>query len=353
VAKDRREKTQMIQRMLVILLAVIGPWPALFAQGPKIEISLPTDNDALFRGDGPEFYQYIERDFQGEKSTPWDGGRYGFVRNPVPTAQGLIYTRFHEGIDIRCLHRDARGEPLDDVRAIADGKVVHTNQVTGYSNYGRYSVIEHNWDGSPYFSLYGHLSEIVVRVGERVNRGQRIARMGYTGEGLNQARAHVHLEVNLMLNRNFESWHDRFLRDPNHNGIYNGINLAGLDIARFFLEHEKRPDLTVPQFLAEEETFYKVALPESSHFDLRKFYPWMVKNASTNAKSWEVSFARSGLPLQIEARSEPVAQPTLTYVKKTTISCAYLTRGELTGIGDHAHLTENGMRLMQLLTWPE
>ena len=55
----------MIQRILVILLAVIGPWPALFAQGPKIELSLPTDNDALFRGDGPEFYQYIERDFQG------------------------------------------------------------------------------------------------------------------------------------------------------------------------------------------------------------------------------------------------------------------------------------------------
>ena len=63
--------------------------------------------------------------------------------------------------------------------------------------------------------------------------------------------------------------------------------------------------------------------------------------------------SRSGLPLQIEARSEPVTQPTLTYVKKTTISCAYLTRGELTGIGEHAHLTENGIRLMQLLIWPE
>jgi hypothetical protein len=177
--------------------------------------------------------------------------------------------------------------------------------------------------------------------------------MGYSGEGLNQARAHVHLELNLMFNRNFESWHDRFFRDPNHNGIYNGINLAGLDIARFLLEHEKRPDLTVPQFLAEEETFYKVAVPESSHFDLRKFYPWMVKNPSPNAKSWEVSFARSGVPLQIEARSEPVAQPTLTYVKKTSINCDYLTRGELAGIGEHAHLTESGMRHMQLLTWPD
>ena len=302
----------MMGPVRAILLALITSSTALLAEDSKIEISLPTDNDALFHGGGPEFYQYIERDFHGEKSTPWEGGRYGFVRNPVPTVQGLIYTRFHEGIDIRCLHRDVRGEPLDDVRAIADGRVVHSNQVPGYSNYGRYIVIEHVWDGSPYYSLYGHLSEIVVNVGQRVNRGERIARMGYSGEGLNQARAHLHLELNLMFNRNFESWHDRFFRDPNHNGIYNGINLAGLDIARFFLEHEKRPDLTVPEFLAEEETFYKVAVPESSHFDLRKFYPWMVKNVSANAKSWEVSFARSGVPLQIQARSEPVAQPTLT-----------------------------------------
>ena len=343
----------MTRPVRAILLTLIASSTASLAVDSRIEISLPTDNDALFGGGGPEFYQYIERDFHGEKSTPWEGGRYGFVRNPVPTVQGLIYTRFHEGIDIRCLHRDARNEPLDDVRAIADGKVVHTNHVPGYSNYGRYIVIEHVWDGSPYYSLYGHLSEIVVNVGQRVNRGERIARMGYSGEGLNQARAHLHLEMNLMFNRNFESWHDRFFRDPNHNGIYNGINLAGLDIARFFLEHEKRPDLTVPEFLAEEETFYKVAVPESSHFDLRKFYPWMVKNVSANAKSWEVSFARSGVPLQIQARSEPVAQPTLTYVKKTTINCAYLTRDELAGIGEHAHLTENGMRLMQLLTWPE
>jgi hypothetical protein len=79
-----------------ILLALIATSTASLAEDSKIEISLPTDNDALFQGGGPEFYQYIERDFQGEKSTPWEGGRYGFVRNPVPTAQGLIYTRFHE-----------------------------------------------------------------------------------------------------------------------------------------------------------------------------------------------------------------------------------------------------------------
>ena len=149
------------------------------------------------------------------------------------------------------------------------------------------------------------------------------------------------------------SWLRAMLKHAMANAVLPLVTLAGLDLARFFLEHDKRPDLTVPAFLAEEETFYKVAVPDSPHFDLRKFYPWMVKNVLADAKSWEVSFARSGVPLQIEARNEIVTQPTLTYVKKSAIDCAFLTRGELAGRGDHAHLTENGMRLMQLLTWPE
>src|SRR6266478_2266028 len=229
-----------------------------------VDLALPTDNDAIFRGGGPDFYQYIERDYHGEKSTPWEGGQYGFVRDPEQTNAGLVYTRFHEGIDIRPLHRDENGEPLDEVRAIADGKVVHTSLVPGYSNYGKYVVIEHHWDGSNYYSLYGHLSSIAVQSGEMVKRGQRIAVMGYTGTGLNRERAHLHLELDLMFSRQFEAWYNTFFRsDPNHNGIYNGMNLIGLDIARLYLAIHKNPSLTIPQFLSREEIFYKVTLPKS------------------------------------------------------------------------------------------
>ncbi len=104
------------------------------AQDHALDLVLPTDNDALFSGDGAAFYQYVERNYKGEKSTPWEGGKYGFVRDPTDTAGGVVYTRFHEGIDIRPLHRDENGEPLDEVRAIADGKVVQVTLVPGYSN---------------------------------------------------------------------------------------------------------------------------------------------------------------------------------------------------------------------------
>ena len=324
-------------------------------ENQAVDLGLPTDNDSLFSGGGAAFYQYIERNYNGVKSTPWEGGQYGFVRDPTDTAGGVVYTRFHEGIDIRPLHRDAHGEPLDEVRAIADGKVVHVNSVPAYSNYGRYIVIEHHWSGSNYYSLYGHLSSIAAQPGDTVKRGQRIAVMGYTGTGLNRERAHLHLELNLMLSREFDSWYNAFFRnDPNHNGIYNGMNLAGLDIAQLYLALHKNPSLTIPEFLGREETFYKVGVPKSRQFELPKLYPWMLNTASRSEKSsWEVSFAQSGVPLRIESSDKSVTQPELSYVKRSSVDYSHLTRDMVSGHGANPHLTDYGRQLMRLLIWPD
>ena len=320
-----------------------------------MDLGLPTDNDALFTGDGADFYQYVTRDFKGEKSNPWEGGQYGFVRNPVETPGGIIYSRFHEGIDIKPLQRDARGEPLDEVRAIADGKVVYANLAAGASNYGRYVVVEHHWEGSDYYSLYGHLASVAVEPGRKVSRGERLGIMGHTGDGLDQTRAHVHLELNLMLSRHFQAWYVNSIKsDPNRHGIYNGINLNGLDIARLYLAQRRRPGLTIPQFLADEETFYKVALPGGGNLDLVERYPWLLRKAPpTPPASWVVSFNAAGVPLQVTPGEDAVPSPTLAYVKKTSGSYAERTRGMVTGSGEKARLSENAQRLMQLLIWPE
>src|SRR5213080_2945805 len=324
------------------------------AENQVLDIVLPTDNDALFSGNGPEFFQYVERNYKGAKSTPWEGGQYGFVRDPTDTAGGVVYTRFHEGIDIRPMHRDANGEPLDEVRAIADGKVVHVNLVPGYSNYGKYVVIDHRWNGSSYYSLYGHLSSIHVHPGDSVTRGQAIAVMGYTGVGINRERAHLHLELDLMFSHQFEAWHDAFFRnDPNHNGIYNGLNLAGLDIARLYLALHQNPSLTIPEFLSGEETFYKVTLPKSPHFELPKLYSWMLAGNQNQQASWEVSFARSGVPLKVEPSDKHVTQPELSYIKKSSINYSSLTRDIVSGRGATTRLTGYGSQLMRLLIWPD
>lgn len=352
LATDRSKEKTMTRLLLTIFaLAVCGIGQTVNA----IDLALPTDNDAIFHGGGATFYQNIEREYHGEKSYPWEGGQYGFVRDPEPTGQGIVYTRFHEGIDIRPMYRDENGEPRDEVRAIANGKVVYTSFVASYSNYGKYIVIEHVWDGSPYYSLYGHLSKIDVHIGDSVQRGQHIAVMGYTGAGINRERAHVHLELNLMLNHKFDGWYSAtHSNDPNHHGIYNGINLAGLDIAKLYLQLHENPSLTIPEFISHEEVFFKVAFPRSRNFELPKLYPWMAGgNADAEPRSWEVSFARSGLPVRIEPSDRKVKEPQVVFVKPSALNASYLTNGVATGPTSHPHLTDFGSQMMRLLIWPD
>jgi murein DD-endopeptidase MepM/ murein hydrolase activator NlpD len=324
------------------------------AEDAPVSLKLPTDNTALLRGDGEDFYQVIERNVHGVISHPWQGGQYGFVRDPVETAGGPVYTRFHEGMDIRPMRRDAQGEPIDEVRAMADGKVVYASQAAGASNYGRYMVVEHRWGGCPYYSLYAHLNTIAVAAGEQVKQGEKLAIMGHTGSGINRERAHVHVELNLLLNDHFEAWHDAFFKgELNRHGIYNGLNLAGLDLPRLILAARANPSLTLPAFLGREEFFYKVVIPNSPNFQLPRRYPWMI-TASPNDKpvSWEVSFSRSGLPLRLVPGNRAVSAAEVSYVKSGPGDLRNLTR-HLAGSGSSAHLTDSGRAYMRLLTFPD
>jgi murein DD-endopeptidase MepM/ murein hydrolase activator NlpD len=328
---------------------------ALAATGARaLDITLPTPNQALFDGGGSAFYMYVNRDFEGDSSHPWQGGQYGFWRNPIRTSSGILYTRFHEGLDIRPVKRDASGEPLDPVWAIADGKVVYANDTSSHSNYGKYIVIEHTWDGCPYYSLYGHLKSIAVRKGDAVGRSQIIGALGYTGVGIDRSRAHVHIEINLLANRKFDSWHEKNMKEPNWHGIYNGLNLFGLDPARLFIENRKNPKLTITQFLAGEETFYKVRIPNPGTIDILTRYPWLCGGIDpASPPAWEISFTKSGLPLRFRALAEPVSGPQLAEVKSTSASPYYQTLGRVTRSGSKTGLTENGLRFLRVFTWPD
>ncbi len=213
-----------------------------------LELNLPTENRNLFTGHPERFYMYVDRTFEGEVSQPWEGGAFGFVRSPVRVNGQVVMTRFHEGIDIAPVKRDRAGNPLDLVMSIAAGKVVHISPISGRSNYGKYVVVEHIFDESKVYSLYAHLAEITSAIGDPVRTGSVLGRMGYTGVGLNRTRAHVHLELGFLMSEHYEGWHQKNFGSANYHGNFNGMNLAGIDIATFFLEHQKNPDLRLPGF---------------------------------------------------------------------------------------------------------
>ena len=65
------------------------------------------------------------------------------------------------------------GKLGQEVRAAGDGSVVYTG--TGLLGYGQLVILKHN---DTYLSAYGHTQAVVVREGDRVKAGQRVATMG-------------------------------------------------------------------------------------------------------------------------------------------------------------------------------
>ena len=157
---------------------------------------LPTDNDALYRGENEAYYMYCDRWFEGKQTQPWEAGTFGFTRNALRVHDGRIFfTKLHEGIDVKPIRRDANAEPLDDVRPIAPGIVAYTSSSPGASNYGRYVVIAHETKEGTIYSLYAHLKKVSCEVGQRVAYNDTIGTLGYSGDGINKVRAHCHLEI--------------------------------------------------------------------------------------------------------------------------------------------------------------
>lgn len=87
-------------------------------------------------------------------------------------ANGKIVGTFSEngskGIDIA-------GKAGDPVIAAGDGRVVYSG--TGLRGYGKLVIIKHN---ATYLSAYAHNQNILVKEGQSVTKGQKIAEMGNT-----------------------------------------------------------------------------------------------------------------------------------------------------------------------------
>jgi murein DD-endopeptidase MepM/ murein hydrolase activator NlpD len=312
---------------------------------------LPTDNDALFRGRPEQFFMYTDRNFEGVKSRPWQGGTYGFSRNQQRIGGKIAMTKFHEGIDIKPVRRDASGEPLDEVRAIESGRVVHASENAGDSNYGKLAVVEHDVEGTPVFSVYAHLATVDVRPGQSLARGERLGRLGYTGAGIDRRRAHLHLEIALLWHDGFASWHPRNFSSPNKHGNYNGINLIGLDAAEFYLRQREDPTLTLPQFVRQPDPFFRVCIPESPHFQLPRRYPWLVEGDPSEPSAWVVSFTAPGFPVSIKPSREAVAAARVEWVAPSPFPSSKMTRRLVDDSPGRPKLGQSGEKLVDLMTW--
>ncbi len=269
-------------------LLVICP-AYLWAAEPKLELAWPTPNMAY--AEGKPIDAYVQATASGEPAS----GLFGCARSGGH--------QFHEGIDLKPIKRDSRGESLDEIFAAMPGVVRHINARAGESNYGRYIVIEHAEVQPPVYSLYAHLSAVQsgLKVGNAVKSGQVIATMGRTSGGstIPRERAHLHFEIGLLATRQFQSWYSwKKIGSRNEQGLYNGMNLLGLDPIDFYNQFRSGRVTGFVDYFAQLPAVARVRVATSFVPDLVQRYPQLLASEVPVAgvAGWEIKLSATGLP---------------------------------------------------------
>jgi murein DD-endopeptidase MepM/ murein hydrolase activator NlpD len=286
------------RRTIAWLFAVLLASRTVSADAAEV-FQFPTANRALIEPGGEE------RFFVGTIGRGWTSGAFGCVRS-----EGW---QFHEGLDVRCLERDKRGEPIDTVHATLSGTVAYLNQRQALSNFGKYIILRHAVDGVELYSVYAHLSEIRagLQAGQAVKAGDQIAVMGRTAntrEGISRDRAHVHFELNLLLNERFAEWHRKHRPGQrNDHGGWNGQNLAGLDPRDVLWASAHQGErFNLVAYLRTRPALCRVLVRDTNIPFLRR-YPMLAEKNSVaereGVEGYEIALSFNGLPLQFIPRA--------------------------------------------------
>jgi murein DD-endopeptidase MepM/ murein hydrolase activator NlpD len=99
----------------------------------------------------------------------------GIISSPC----GARWGSHHDGIDIA-------NEAGTEIYAADEGTVIFSGVQTGYGNI---IILDHQ---NGYITKYGHCNELLSAVGDKIEKGQLIAKMGSTGKSTGP---HVHFEI--------------------------------------------------------------------------------------------------------------------------------------------------------------
>jgi len=311
---------------------------------------LPTANRAIYEP-GQE-----EKFFVPTPGKTWTSGTFGCVRT-----EGW---QIHEGLDIRCLQRDKHGEPIDPVMATADGSVVYINIHAPLSNYGIYIILRHQIDGLEIYSLYAHLEEVRagLKVGQSIKASDVIAMMGRTSntrQRITPDRAHVHFELNFLVNDRYAVWHKIALPgEHNDHGEWNGQNLLGIDPWAVLLAQHKQGDkFSLRQFVVSQPEVCRVFVRHTA-FPYVKRYPALIRPNPLAEKEgvagYELALTFNGVPFELIPRAASEIKSKARFqllsvneAEEHKNPCRRLVIKR----GSHWELTAHSTELLQLLTY--
>lgn len=140
-----------------------------------------------------ELDNIVNKNNSNSQNTTYYGGSFGW---PTPgyknitskfgyrtyTYRGKKVSSYHKGIDI--------GAPLGAKIVASNGGKVVTSAYNA-NGYGNYVILDH---GGGKMTVYGHMSQRGVSVGQSVGKGQQIGKVGSTGRSTGN---HLHFEIRI------------------------------------------------------------------------------------------------------------------------------------------------------------
>lgn len=174
-------------------LAQVTPVPLFrpeIGQGPSIAL--------LTRGEHPDMPAFSDRAFDAwfaAKGVPYGLGSYGEKRSVYATDQFADSASperrtYHLGIDVFA-------PAMTQVYAPLPGRVAFVTYNADPLDYGNTLILEHDANGVPFYTLYGHLAgtlQGLLNVGDAVQPGQLIAHLGDWHENGGWS-PHVHFQI--------------------------------------------------------------------------------------------------------------------------------------------------------------
>ena len=157
------------------------------------EVKVNEKEAAAAQKEKDDLNRQLERELAGYNAPAGGQTTYRGGKMAWPTPQGGTITcpfgyrtypsvGMHTGLDIGIRYGST-------IAAAEAGTVIKV--VNGTTGYGKYLMVNH---GGGVVTLYAHSSKIVVKVGDYVERGQKIAEIGSTGFSTGP---HLHFEVRI------------------------------------------------------------------------------------------------------------------------------------------------------------
>ena len=186
-----------------------------------------------------------------------------------------------------------------------------------------------------------------------------MGRTSNTRERISKERAHVHFELNFLLNDRFAIWQKAtHPTERNDHGEWNGLNLLGIDPRAILMAQQAQKDkFSLLNFVRQQTELCRVMIRGGSFPWVKRYPQLLVPNPRADREGvvgYEVMLNFNGLPYRLTPRaaSEMIGKSafqllSVNEAEQQKNPCRRLVVRR----GAHWELTSHGIQLLELLRY--